>query len=455
MPDNVEVVEKQKTVVDAPKVAERQSPSAVPIILTAAAAAQTITPWGINPRTRDKELRAFWKSEPWLASVVYSVSIRNASFAWEIVGSDPSKPLPARTASATERMLKRSDRGKGWKKLLLKTCVDLYTTDNGTFWEIIRKGSGPTSPVVNIAHLDSGQCYRTGDPKYPVIYTDRYGVERVLAYWQVRTIEELPSPIESAYDLQICAVSRALLAAEIIQSIAVYKQEKVGGTFTRAVDIVSGVSQLNLDDALALAEEQNLNRMLYRFSLPIILPGVDPTATLSHVHIDLASLPDNFDEDATLKWYVAQLAAAFGVDYQEIAPLMTGNLGSSQQSEIMHLKTRGKGPALIMGLIEDILNGGLVPGNVEFRFLEQDLRSESEKAEAAFTRAKARAMRLRAGEIDQTAARALAVEDGDLQLWLAEAIEARGETAMTDQESGPQQIEGGVDSQNEKTLHAS
>jgi 2'-5' RNA ligase len=190
--------------------------------------------------------------------------------------------------------------------------------------------------------------------------------------------------------------------------------------------------------------------MLYRYGLPVIIPGVDPTATLSQIHIDLAALPDNFDEDTSFKWYVAQLAAAFGVDYQEIAPLMTGNLGSSQQSEIMHLKTRGKGPALIMGLFEDTINKGLIPGNVKFRFLEQDLRSETEKAEARFTRGKDRAFRLKAGELDTKAARQLAIADGDLPQWLADEIDARGETmpeVSQVQEEGSNQIDGGIESQ--------
>lgn len=453
----MEIVEKdydrkieQRTVVDSPSVDESLRPRAYPVILQIAQAAQSITPWGTYPEQRDKELRSFWHAESWLASVVYSVSIRNASFAWEVVGSDPEKPQPRNTVRAVKNILKNSNRGKGWKNLIIKTCVDMYTQDNGAFWEIIRNKNSPSAPVINIAHLDSARCYRTGDPQYPVIYQDRYGRERALRWWEVKTIEEFPSPIEEAFDLQYSAVTRALLAAEIVQSISTYKMEKVSGNFTKAVDVVSGVTKNQIDDAVALAQEQNLNQVLYRYSLPVVVAGVDPTSTLSHVHIDLASLPDNFDEDTSFKWYVAQLAAAFGVDYQEIAPLMTGNLGSSQQSDILHLKTRGKGPALIMGLLEDIINGGLIPGNVQFKFLEQDLRTETERAEAKFTRVKARAMQIKSGELDAEAARELAIIDGDLPRWLAEDVEERADTMNVEQpedEFGPQQIEGGVDTQ--------
>lgn len=442
-----------KTVIETPPIEERQQPVAAPVVLTIAAASQSITPWGTAPRTRDRELRAFWHTESWLASVVYGVAIRNASFVWEVVGADASKLAPKNTINRVNRILKQSNRGKGWKSLVSKTSVDLATQDNGAFWEIIRLNpKDPGSPVVNIAHLDAGRCQRTGDPEYPVIYTDRYGTEHILRWWQVRTIEELPSPVENAFDLQYSAVSRALLAAEIIQSISVYKLEKVSGSFSKAIDVISGATRNDIDDAITLAKEQILNQGLYRYSLPIIISGIDPSNTLSHIHIDLASLPDNFDEDTSFKWYVAQLAAAFGVDYQEIAPLMTGSLGSSQQSEIMHLKTHGKGPAMFMGLLEDVINDGLIPGNVLFRFKEQDLRTESEKAEARFVRSKDRSMRLKSGELDPQAARTIAVLDGDLPQWLADEIDERGiaepepVTQPVGAEFGPDQIEGGEES---------
>lgn len=449
----------RQTIVDQPAESERERPYAAPIILSVAAKAQTMTPWGANPIQRDMELRTFWTGESWLASVVYLVTIRNASFAWEVTGADPTKPQPKNTINKVNQILKNSNRGEGWQNLIIKTCIDLYTQDNGAFWEIIRTRNSASAPVINIAHLDSSRCIRTGDPNYPVIYTDRRGREKALPYWRVKTLEEFPSPWETAFGMQYSAVTRALLAAQIIESISVYKQEKVGGHFTRAVDIVSGVTQNDVDDAVGVLKEQMLNRGAYRYSVPLLIPSIDPSNTLSHVHIDLASLPDNFDEDTSFKWYVAQLAAAFGVDYQEIAPLMTGNLGAGSQGEILHLKTRGKGPAVIMALIENVINNGLIPGNVEFRFKEQDVRAETEKANARFTRGKDRAMRLKAGEIDMEAARVLAVEDGDLPLWLAKEIDDRGEampeqqppTQVNNNEMGPQQIDGGVETQMPKT----
>lgn len=447
----------RQTVVDAPSIKENEIP-VHSFILQMASAAEEITPWGQHVAQRDRELRDFWFSESWLAGAIYGVSIRNASFAWEIVGADPTKPNPKNTIAKATQMLHNAERGEGWHKFMLKLCEDLYTQDNGAFIELLRKTKSRNSPVIGIAHLDAGRCMRTGDPEYPVIYTDRNGVEKVMRWWQVQPIEEFPSPIESMFGVQYCGVTRCLLAAQILRDIAVYKHEKVSGSFTRSLHAISNLTNQDIQKAIAMAEEQNLNRGLYRYTQPVIVAGLDPQSPLSHIQIDLATLPDAWNEDVTLKWYVAQLALAFGVDYQEFAPLMSGNLGSSQQSEILHLKTRGKGPALIMSLLENIINNsGILPSNVVFRFKEQDVRSESEKATARFTRGKDRAMRVKSGEIDEEAARELAVMDGDLPEWLIAGLERRAKTRETEQrtqdfsmdrEFGQDQIFGGVQSHN-------
>ena len=193
-------------------------------------------------------------------------------------------------------------------------------------------------------------CFRTGDPAAPVIYTDRMGGQHVLKWYQVIALSEMPAADEEAYGTQICAVSRVLRAAQILRSIAIYKYEKVSGQFVRTVHFLSGVTEGEIEDGMAWAREQSMNSGARRYSQPVIIPGIDPSNPLSHVQIDLASLPDAFDEDSTFKWYIAQLALGFGVDYQELAPLPGGNLGSSQQSQILHMKTQGKGPALVMSL---------------------------------------------------------------------------------------------------------
>lgn len=416
----------ETSVVDTPKVEEHQHPISS-MILRFATIADQITPWGTYLKRRDSELREFWTTESFLASAVYSTSIRNASFQWEIKNTNEDQPPHKNTIAAATKMLKNADRGAGWATLIIKTCGDIYTQDNGAFWELVRAEPGnPTSPVVNVAHLDSYRCDRTGDPEYPVIYSDRRGREHKLAWYEVVTISEFPSPVETMYGAQVCAVSRALRAAQIARDISIYKQEKIGGRHQGAMHVVGGVGKTELEDALALHDENLTNRGLVRYSSPLVLAGLDPDRTVSHVQIDLASLPDGFDEQTTLTWYIAQLAIAFGVDFQEFAPLPTGNIGTGQQSEILHMKTRGKGPAVIMELFEHIINtNGILPRTVKFGFKIQDLSAEISQAQARLDRGKDRAFRIQSGELDLEAARELAVMAGDLPQHIAEAMDRR------------------------------
>ena len=416
----------QLTVVDTPRAEENTRPSA-PLMFMVSSVADTITPWGTSVKQRDTELREFVISEPILSSALYSTSVRNASFEWEIVPTEPEGPDPKNTRRAVTRLLLNSNRGAGWKNLMLKTCGDLYNMDNGAFWEIIRAEDSPTSPVLNLAHLDSMRCYRTGDPEKPVLYLDRFGRYHYLKWYQVVTIEEFPSPIESMFGVQVCAVSRALRAAQILRDIEVYKLEKISGRWAKSIELVGGISKTEIDDAYKLATADLDNRGLQRYGHHIIIPGIDPTNAISHQTIELASLPDQFNFDEEMKWYVAILAMAFGVDYQEFAPLPSGALGSGQQSEILHMKTRGKGPAMVMGLFEHILNNNsLLPSTVKFQFKVHDSQAEESQANSRFLRGKDRALRIQSGELDPIAARQIAIKDGDLPDYLAAEMDERG-----------------------------
>lgn len=441
-----------QSVVDLPSVEERYRPAG-PIVFNIAQQADEFIPWGFNLKGRDSQLRGFWHTEPILASAIYMMCARMAAMPIEVVASDSTKDRPRNTIMAATRMINSSERGRGWQHFMVKVMTDVYTQDNGGFIELIRRENRPNSPVIGIAHLDSYACERTGDPMTPVIYTDRKGRERKLAWWHVQTIEDMPSPVENMYGAQYCAVSRALRAAQIIRDIALYKKEKISGGWQRAVHLVSGVTRQNLEDAMALAQESMLNMNLTRFQQPSIIPTIDPEARLAHVQIDLASLPDGFNEETTFQWYVTQLAIAFGVDYQEFAPLASGALGSGQQSEMLHLKSRGKGPAMMISLIEHLFNdNGILPSNVKLQFTVEDARGDEGRANARFLRGKDRALRLDAGELDPKAARDLAVLDGDMPVEVLEEMETRPEPQPT-RAADPltsRQVTGGVESQNKR-----
>lgn len=388
-----------------------------------ATVADDMPAWGSNPIERDRKLREFWPSEPILASALYSTAARYAGFQWTLKG-------PERQVNIVNRVFRGSEQGKGWTTLMLKTLVDLFSQDNGAFIEIVRTSNSSTAPCIQLNHLDAGRCIRTGRAEEPVVYYDRIGVPHYLKWYQVVTLEEFPSPQESMFGMQYCAVTRLLRSAQILRDISIYKREKIGGRFNRAIHLVSGIHQKALDNAIREKAADADAQGLIRYVNPIVIGSLDPTANVKVATIELASLPDSFNEDTNMKWYVNQLALAFGGDYQDFAPLPAGNLGTSEQSETLHLKSRGKGPRLFMQLGENIINNhGIIPATVNFTYGEQDIAETIETAQLRKLRAEERKIRLDSGEITPEIARQLANDAGDLD---GRYIESMGEPNITE-----------------------
>jgi hypothetical protein len=375
-----------------------------------ASVADQITPWGRNVKVRDRQLREFWPTESFLSGALVNVSFRNTAFDWEIQG--PSDAI----VTAVTDMLRGAIAGDsfGWVPYMGKLSEDLYSQDNGAFVELIRdpgmdatsKFKGPMAPVIGIAHLDAGQCARTGNAEYPILYTDRQGVMHKMAWYEVIPLSDYPSSIERMNGVGYCAVTRALRLAQIMKNIAVFKDEKVGGRHFKAIHLVGGVSRVELEDAKKRTHEDSDNKGLVRYMDPVVLASLDPEKPVSVATLDFASLPDGFDYDQEMQWYIAGLALDFGVDYQEFAPLPGGNIGSSAQSVILHKKSSGKGPRVFMRtLIEAFQNYGVIPRGYKMIFNDRNEQEEMEKQEIRTKATEEAVMNVRAGILTPEAAR--------------------------------------------------
>lgn len=392
------------------------------IILNFATAADEFPAWGTQPARRDMLLRNFWPSEPILASAMTNMVAKYASLGWRLEG-------PPKTVKQTQLQLQYVEHGEGMAALRSKIALDLFSQDNGAFMEVVRTHDSPDAIWVSLNHLDSGRCIRTGRREEPVIYYDKDEKPHKLKWYQVICMSEMPSPIERMRGMQYCAVTRLLRAAQIMKDISIYEQEKISGRFVRAIHFISGVTQRAVRDALNQSNEDANNQRLLHYMEPIIIATLDPTSQVTKQTIEMATLPDHFDKEVFMRWYINQLALAFATDYQEFAPLPAGNLGTSQQSQILHLKSKGKGPALFMTMFERALNfHNVLPATVHFAFGEQDTDVDIQKAELKATRAATRAARIASGEITPEIARQEAVDDGDLK---PEYVAAIGEPDVT------------------------
>jgi len=382
-----------------------------------ASAADQIVPWGRAVAMRDRQLRDFWPTESYLAGAVANVSFRNSVFDWEIRG------VGSKVQQAVTDILLSAIAGDsfGWVPFIQKFSQDLYTQDNGAFIELVRdegqdansRFKGALAPVLGIAHLDSNQCVRTGNPEYPIVYTNRAGEKHKLQWFEVIPFSDYPSAIEKMNGVGYSACTRILRMAQVARSILIFKDEKISGRQYKQIHFVSGVSKQDIKDEMMRGQEEANNSGMIRFILPAILASLDPEKPVSTATIDLASLPDGFNFDEDMKWYISGLALGFGVDYQEFAPLPGGNIGSSQQSMILHRKGSGKGPAVFMRMIsEGFRNYGVLPRNVEMRFNDKDEQEELEKQQVRSKALEEYAMAIRNFILTPGAARADLVRRG-------------------------------------------
>lgn len=356
------------------------------LVFNLASAADTILPWGKNVKSRDDQLRAYWITESYLAGAVANTCMRDAAFDFEVQGGSE------KVNQAVMEMLLAAIAGDsiGWIPFVHRLSQDLRTQDNGAFIELIRdpgvdatsKFRGAMAPVIGIAHLDSGACTRTGNSEYPVLYTDINGKQHKLAWFEVIPFSDFPSPIQKMNGVGICSVTRALRLSQIIRSIAIFKDEEVSGRNVKKVNIVGGVSNTQIDDAIKRTVEQADNKGNTRYIQHTVLASLDPEKPVSLVTVELASLPEGFDYDQEMQWFISGLALDFGVDYQDLAPLPGSGIGSSNQSSTLSRKSYGKGPRNWMDMISNAFkNYGVMPRGCKMVFLDKNQEEEAEKQE--------------------------------------------------------------------------
>ena len=309
---------------------------------------------------RDLYLRRSWQECDAFAGAMYAISSKLAAVPFRIEPRDPQIKSHWKQAEKYEIALyEGADFGKGWVRSIPKSLLDLWSTDNGFHWEIIGAGNknGPIKgPAVGIASLDSGQCTRTGNPEYPVIYQRHDGKRYRLHHTRVASFSQLPSPVESMHDVGFCWFSRCLATSQGVIDILRYKMEKLGSRPWRGIIYGSGVPDDVLLEAVQVASEQADNVGLARFArIPIVTnPSASGDVTLNL--LDLASLPDGFDyeRDLTLAMYTIALTGGFPPRW-----LWPATVSGATKADALyqHIAGSTSGAGQTLGVLQTLLGG--------------------------------------------------------------------------------------------------
>ena len=334
----------------------------------------------IGDPTRDIILAKFWKSEPILAGAVYSMSAKMTALSWTVMGDKKEAKYYAEIFSGAASM-----GGYDWGSFISATAQDFYTTDRGSFWETPREGNRVYGKLADLGHIDSLQCAMTGNSKKPILYLSEVtGQYKLFRPGEFIHFASMPSPREMYFGQGLCATSRAWRAAKLLMGLHDYDEEKLSNLPPEGVAAVSGLTMDEFQDALAMWRASRESRNSLTFPQVLWLVGSMPNASINLDFIGFSEIPESFDRSTVVEQYINTLALVFGVDAREFWPISTSTLGTASESEIQHMKAKGKGPGEFVSIIERKLNGEL-PEGVEFAFDTQDIAEDKQAAEIAKT----------------------------------------------------------------------
>lgn len=373
-------------------------------------------------RDRDLVLTATREMEDMWASSVYKAKTKTAALGWEVSDSQESQQRVRRA----QQLLLHFD-GKRYVPGFSKVLDDFLLTDNGAFVEIVRATQGAGSRILGLMHLDSLRCWRTGDPRVPVLYCDGYGREHLLRAHQVLDFVDEPSARIEHRGVGRCAASRAFRTIIKLAGVETYFREKITGERNLAIHIISGLRPEQLSDALVTGREEASRRGFVHYRGSVVLPimGDVPPQIIT---IPLAEVPDGFDVTEERRDAYLRYANCLGVPVQDIQPLSGQGLGTGQQTVILAEEAEGMGLAAFRDDWKHALNEYVFPESTTFAWNNtHDLRDQEAKAKVEKLRGEDRSTRINSGEISTAMARQLAVDAGDLPRELVEDVTTGGQ----------------------------
>lgn len=365
---------------------------------------------------RDYYLDDYVKTSDHLNSALYSVTTRLVATPLRIIAKNPNiDDHKEKRDEMLYNLLTYSEFGQGWDMAYSKFLHDVFVKDNGGFMAVMGEGN-EWEPITGMAwgvrHLDSSMCTRTDNPIYPVIYYDHWtGEEKVMHWTRIISLTLQPSTDVRMCGVGFSAVSRCLNMADRLIGTTNYLLEKMGSRPLRAILTASGVSPDQMKNALAAAEIANDNARLTRFSKLVALASIDSKIDINIV--DLAKLPDGFDEEISTQIGMTLIATAFGVDLREIWTA-NGTGATRADAVVSHMKSRGKTIGFITQYMERQLNLKYLPKYLELSFDRNDDEADEQSTNLRVKRAQTTSTLVKAGIWSERTALQNQVRDGDI-----------------------------------------
>lgn len=336
------------------------------------------------PKSRDRVLYTTPRAEAQWGSALGIAVTKIAAWSWHIASSTAARK------KRLQALFLMADYGHpsgvwGYIPFMQRLGRDFLTTNNGCFFQVARTSRSFGSAITGLYHLSSLRCKRTGDPDYPVIYTDRMGHEQVLRWFDVVSLVDCPEPNDTGYGYGFCSADRAYDQIKILSAYEGYLYEKLTANSPTALHLINGLTRDQLKDVLADAEDEQAEDGLVQFMGAIIATMLRPDQVPATATIQLAGLPDNVTSDEVRARADLIYANALGMDLNEIRPQGGQALGVGASAQVMHQKAKGKGIISFRQQFEHGANWEILDPRSRFFFTERDLVDEERRARIAAT----------------------------------------------------------------------
>lgn len=349
--------------------------------------------YGVDIWTRDKALeRIFYL--PGLEPPQAAVSLlaqKTQTTNWILEG-------PKTIAEDVWNMLHNANFGAGFEDFVSKFAWAFLVQDNGVFVELI--GDAPPlkdangnilvdtltqkpipdvsqplkGAVLGIATLESQRCWRTGNPLYPVVYTDLNGKMHRMHASRVWYTADMPTLREDRFGVGFCAMSRAVSVAQRLFNWAEMSKEMMDDFPASGILKVVGMRRETFDQQIRAYEagRKGKEQDVYRGLIALFFQAMGPNTGDIEL-IPFRTLWESFNQKENYDVLIDLTAMAFDMDRQELAPLSSSSLGSGAQSGTLRKTSRGKGLHTIMSLVERLINQTTPPAiTFTFDFHDQD-----------------------------------------------------------------------------------
>ena len=333
--------------------------------------------WG--SQTRERALRELYRHPlNWLfQSAVGGLIKKVKSSPWQITGN--------RRVTYFQDVLRQANWGEGWDVFIAKVLLDYFRQDKGAFIELIGAGASDKplrTAVTGIAYLDSLACFPTGDPEFPVLYTSRKGTRHAIHHTRLIRLVDQADGDQQRFGYGLCALSRATAIAYQSIYANAYTIQKLDDKPPPGIVVASNLNTANRQQALDAYNSEQSGDDLPVWGRTMWLYSVDPSSPAKLDYTTFSQAPEGWDFEKYTNVQVNAMALALGVDVQELWQLTGGNLGSGQQSQILHAKSQGKTFGDLLKTLERRFND-LLPPSLELKFENHDVFEEQAEADTA------------------------------------------------------------------------